>query len=335
MGVILYETLTGQSPIGLFSLPSSFGMGISELWDPIVERLLQNNTQLRYQSYEDLLTDIELGLKIEFDEESSAQEKGKSSKGEKVGLTPIKRSVTPPGMVYIPQAEFFVGSSACGEDSLPQHVCRTDGFYMDRNSITNVQFQKFILETDYVTDLEQKGMGLVWSNGDWIEAPGISWINPTGNPIPDGFDKHPVVQVSHKDAVAYAEWAGRRLPTEQEWEYAASGGQKDLLYPWGSQISPMHANFSSDGTVPVMRYQANAFGLYDMAGNVWEWSASWYTAYPGNLQENSNFGEKYRVVRGGAWMYDGSHCMIAFRNANMPDVCYPTLGFRTVCDFKG
>ncbi|MCB1135244.1 MAG: SUMF1/EgtB/PvdO family nonheme iron enzyme, partial [Chlamydiia bacterium] len=97
-------------------------------------------------------------------------------------------------------------------------------------------------------------------------------------------------------------------------------------------ISRYHANYASTGTTAVMAYPANSQGLHDMIGNVWEWTDSWYLSYPGNPKPSPHFGEKYRVVRGGAWMYDGSHCQSAYRNANQPERCYPTVGFRTVRD---
>ena len=154
-----------------------------------------------------------------------------------------------------------------------------------------------------------------------------------GKPIPN-LGQHPVTQITYDDAVAYAEWLGHRLPEEWEWEYSALAGEKDKLFPWGNDISPANANYGSDCTSEVMKYSPNDFGLFDMAGNVWEWTNSWYMAYPGNHQENSYFGEKYKVVRGGAWMYDGAHCMSSYRNANQPDRAYPTVGFRTVLNFK-
>jgi formylglycine-generating enzyme len=135
--------------------------------------------------------------------------------------------------------------------------------------------------------------------------------------------------VTCEDAKAYASWAGRRLPTELEWEYSATGGKKHSRYPWGDTITPSQANYSTDSTSPVTRYQPNSFGLYDLSGNVWEWTDSWYDAYPGNEKTNSHFGEKYKVIRGGAWFYDAKHCMISYRNANDPSHAYPTVGFRT------
>ena len=150
----------------------------------------------------------------------------------------------------------------------------------------------------------------------------------------EDFYNHPVVQVSYADAEAYACWLKRRLPTEEEWEYAAAGKERSPKYPCGEEISRSQANYGSKGTCAVMGYSPNGYGLYDMPGNVWEWTSSWYKAYPGNIvggEESENFGEKYRVVRGGAWMYDDVQCMTSYRNASDPSQPYPTVGFRTVC----
>lgn len=334
LGVMIYEMFTGEIPFGKFPPLSKRRLDISPFWDEILLKCLQYDVDKRYTTareiLDELLKNFDEGIETE-----GIENVVKIPLGEPVKEKAMKGrdSLTPPGMVYIPAGSFFVGSAECGEDALPQHECSTPGFYIDRVPVTNGQFSRFVQETGYLTEAEEGEGAPLWGDGVWKILPGISWRSPAGQTLPQDFDLHPVTQVTYADALAYAEWLGRRLPTEQEWEYAARGGQKDIHYPWGNTITRSNANFSGESTTPVMYYQANGYGLYDIAGNVWEWSSSWYDAYPGNATENPHFGEKYKVVRGGAWMYDGFHCMVSYRNANQPENCYPTLGFRTAYDF--
>lgn len=244
-----------------------------------------------------------------------------------------RMGLTPPAMVFLPQATFLVGSESAGSDALPQHEEQTRGFYIDRAPVTVGQFRQFVEETGYKTDAEKNRGAPLLLEGEWRIMEGVCWKNPTAKPPPDDFSLHPVTQVTYNDAMAYCEWLGRRLPTEQEWEYAAKGGQSITRYPWGDAESTAHAHVGGEATKAVMQYQANGYGLYDMAGNVWEWTGSYYQPYPGNQMHNPHFGTEYRVVRGGCWLHHLSHCIVAFRNANQPDRCYPTIGFRTVADF--
>ena len=338
VGVILYEALTNRLPSGRYDPPSALRPDLPKGWDAILERCLQYLPELRYSSIEALRKELKetLGEGMEVEptivsfeqpEEEPGLEEAAEESQERFGLTP-------PGMVYIPAGNFIVGSTDCGDDASPSHECSSPGFYIDRTPVTNAQFAQFVNETGYVTEVEQGEGGPIWIDGEWRVVPGINWRNPSGQRHPESFEWHPVTQVSYADAKAYCDWCGRRLPTEQEWEYAALGGQRDVRFPWGNTISAANANYNSEGTSEVMLYPANGYGLYDMAGNVWEWTDSWYQAYPGNMRSNPHFGESYRVVRGGSWMYDGAHCMVSHRNANQPDRSYPTLGFRTVWDFQ-
>ncbi len=332
LGVMIYEMFTGKVPVGRFPSLKQLRPELPEGWDVLVNRCLQTSPERRYPSAEAMQAVLQgLFAGADIDAEEGAEEVlvdvNSTSAAPKE-----RRSLTPRGMIYIPAGSFFVGSGNCGEDALPQHSCTTPGFYMDRTPVTNEQFEQFVAKTGHVTDAERQGEAAVFMNGEWKVLPGISWRNPMGTKLPGDFPRHPVTQVSWADAAAYAKWLGRRLPTEQEWEYAARGGQKDVKYPWGNIISRSQANYASEGTCAVMNYQANGYGLYDMIGNAWEWTSSSYLPYPGNLVANSNFSEQYKVVRGGAWMYDAFHCMISYRNANQPDRPYPTLGFRTLSD---
>ena len=158
--------------------------------------------------------------------------------------------------------------------------------------------------------------------------------------IESGYAKHPVVGVSWYGATAYAKWVGKRLPTEAEWEIAASSGFEDMIFPTGSQIERTQANFFSADTVNVMSYPPNRFGLYDMAGNVYEWCQDWYdyTYYEHSCQEPENpkgpLQGVYRVLRGGCWksLHDDLRC--AHRHRNNPGTINKTYGFRCAADVK-
>lgn len=235
----------------------------------------------------------------------------------------------PAGMVWVPGGEFSMGSinpvgldsggSLAMNDARPVHRVYVDGFFMDATEVTNAEFAKFVQATGYITTEERKP--------DPAEFPGVpvsellagsSVFTPPGQPVPlnnyllwwkyigganwqhpegpqssiAGKENYPVTQVSWEDAAAYAKWAGKRLPTEAEWEFAARGGQAGNLYPWGNQLRPdgkwmanifegsfPNSDNGSDGyagIAPVKQYPANNYGLYDIAGNVWEWCSDWY-----------------------------------------------------------
>ncbi|MEO7717040.1 MAG: formylglycine-generating enzyme family protein [Capsulimonas sp.] len=226
----------------------------------------------------------------------------------------------PAGMVWIAPGRFQMGSdNAMFPDAQPVHPVTLDGFFIDRNLVTNAQFSRFIRATHYVTVAEQRPdpklfpgvpadklvpgavvfappshpVALDDASQWWRYVPGANWRHPEGpkSSIAKRMD-HPVVQVCWDDAAAYAKWAGKRLPTEAEWEYAARGGLSQKPYVWGDTFKPhsrtmantFQGNFPDrnthedgyTGTSPVGKFPPNGFGLYDMAGNVWEWCADWY-----------------------------------------------------------
>ena len=157
--------------------------------------------------------------------------------------------------------------------------------------------------------------------------------SPRINPAWEGLD-HPIVNLTWDKASAYCQWAGGRLPTEAEWEYAARGGKQGLTYPWGDEISPENAKYASnDGTTPVGSYPSNGFGLYDMVGNVWEWCGDWYDkSYYSNVPEKDPQGPRrsvnQRVIRGGAWV-NGHWCLRAsVRGGSRPGSGSSVVGFR-------
>lgn len=206
-------------------------------------------------------------------------------------------------MVLIPGGEFLMGEDGEADHS-PTHKVYVDSFYMDNYEVTNAQYYRFCKETE--TKLPE-----FWGMAEFHSGP--------------DFPDHPVVGISWSDAKAYAEWAGKRLPTEAEWEYAARGGLAGMNYPNGDEVDSTQANYSVNGvvkgTVPVGSYAPNAFGLYDMAGNVWEWVLDYYDGnyYKESPSKNPQGPEegKFRVIRGGSW-HSGPYCNRVYYRKALP-----------------
>lgn len=218
-------------------------------------------------------------------------------------------------MVHIPAGEFLYGDNL-ERVYLPE-------FWIDKTPVTNRQFARFVQATGYKTTAEQTGIGCANTGEKWEDVVGADWQHP-GGPATDIHDKadHPVVQVSWADAAAYAAWAGKRLPTEQEWEKAARGTD-GRLYPWGNQM-PTHALCNFDkyekGTTPVGQSSPQGdspYGCVDMAGNVWEWTSS----------DDEKDG---KVLRGGGWSHPAENVRSALPSPHHPDDRYDTDGFRCV-----
>lgn len=194
---------------------------------------------------------------------------------------------SPNEMVLIPAGEFIRGTNQRLSDEGPQHTASLPDFHIDKYEVTNLQYQRFI-------DATQR------KSPDHFE-------NRT---FPPGKADHPVTFVTWHDAKAYCEWAGKRLPTDQEWEKAARGTD-GRTYPWGNVFdinkvnSPVRwTTLKLEGdTTPVGVFEGGVspYGVYDMSGNVWEWTESWYKAYPGNTKPTENYGEKYKTLKGGSW----------------------------------
>jgi len=234
----------------------------------------------------------------------------------------------PEGMVYIPAGNFIMGSSSGGSNEKPQHNVYLDAYFIDQYEVTNSEYYIF------------------WEATGKTHTPGGSWADIAVEK-PD----HPVVYVSWEDAQAYAEWAGKRLPTEAEWEKAARGTDA-RIYPWGDDFNmdiggaTVHANYGDGGSVdgyngtsPVGSFPTGAgiYGCSDMAGNVWEWVADWYdSAYYSKSPVNNPLGPgsgTYRVLRGGSWSYGTNYLRCASRYYNTPTA--PELlrcGFRCAQD---
>jgi formylglycine-generating enzyme required for sulfatase activity len=309
----------------------------------------------------------------------------------------------PRGMVWIPGGEFSMGAGdprgapEGGSDALadarPIHRVHVDGFWMDRTEVTNAEFAAFVRATGYVTVAERApspaevpgaapedlvagsavfvppegavplGDSLRW----WRYTPGANWRHPLG-PDSDltGRDDYPVVHVAYADAAAYAAWAGKRLPTEAEFEFAARGGLAGRKFPWGDDLRPqgrfMANTFQGhfpdrdnrgdgwNGIAPVAKFPPNRYGLYDIAGNVWEWCSDWYRpdtyaklAALGHVAKNprgpsdgfdpAEPGVPKRVQRGGSFLCSSQFCaryLVGSRGRGEPASAAGHLGFRCV-----
>lgn len=287
------------------------------------------------------------------------------------------------GMTYIPGGTFVMGSDSkyARNNERPAHVVKINPFWMDKTDVTNAQFAAFVAATGYVTTAEKKpdwetlkvqvlpdtpkpaeeslvpgAMVFVGTKHPvplddpaqwWQFVPGADWRHPQGpGSSIAGKDDHPVVQVSYEDALAYAKWAGKRLPTEAEWEFAARGGLREKDFSWGNNAAPNgkrmaniyagkqfpvvdEAAQAKIGTSKVGSYPPNGYGLYDMAGNAWQWVADWYrvdaftlaannrvTVNPQGPPDSYDNAHAYepvnapkRVIRGGSFLCDPNFCM--------------------------
>jgi serine/threonine-protein kinase len=253
--------------------------------------------------------------------------------------------------VLVPEGAFDMGSSDWSTGDGPAHTVTLDAFWIDRTEVTNAMFARFVADSQHVTDAETKG-GFVLdaAQGKWQGTWGATWRSPSGpgsdsSSLPD----HPVAQVSWSDADAYCRWAGRRLPTEAEWEKAARGTD-GRTNPWGSGppagnllnfgdknlVRPEWANVSVDDgyafTSPVEQYPdgASPYGALDMAGNVSEWVADWYGDYPAEPQANPTgpASGEYRVHRGGSWVSVDDVCSTYRGHFNPAEHWFDDIGFR-------
>lgn len=216
-------------------------------------------------------------------------------------------------MVEIPGGSFIFGSDKGEPDEAPAQEMELPAFEIDMFEVTNADFRAFVEATGYVTDAEARG------DRGW-------------QAYAEGKDRHPVVKVSWNDAVAFCQWAGKRLPTEAEWEKAARGTD-GRIYPWDNQWDPTKVNgkdYGLRGTAVVGSFGAGAspYGAHDMAGNVWEWTADWYKAYPGSPYQDPYYGERFRVLRGGGWFETQENLRTANRSANIPEAANDDIGFR-------
>jgi len=310
-------------------------------------------------------------------------------------------------MVWIPGGEFSMGSTVESEslcslpgvtrDALPVHRVYVDGFWMDATELTNAEFERFVNATGYITVAERTPTKEEFPTAPpenlvagstvftptkntvalddyyqwWRYQPGANWRHPEGpQSTIKSKEKYPVVQIAYDDAVAYAKWAGKRLPTEAEWEFAARGGLTGKLYSWGDDFRPNDKPMANTyqgkfpvkdtgadgfaGLAPVASFTPNAYGLYDVAGNAWEWVNDWYrTDYYAELAraggvarnpkgpESSNDpaepGSKKRVQRGGSYLCTDQYCsryMVGTRGKGEVSTASNHLGVRLVMESK-
>ncbi len=309
------------------------------------------------------------------------------------------------GMVFIEGGSFEMGgdNDQASEDEYPKHKVEVNSFYMDITEVTNAQFEQFVDATGYKTIAERKpdweelkktlppgspkpadsilvAASLVFRSTSgpvnlndysqwWAWEKGADWQHPEGPKSSiKGRENFPVVHISWDDAVAYCKWAGKRLPTEAEWEYAARGGKGNVIYPWGNEgvnigkakTNSWEGNFpyrntTKDGFVksaPVKSFEPNPYGLYDMAGNVWEWCSDWYhhdyykelagktTKNPQGPATSYDPDEPYakkKSLRGGSFLCNDAYCSgyrVARRMKSTPDTSLEHTGFRCVRDAK-
>ena len=245
----------------------------------------------------------------------------------------IDVSETP--MVLIPAGEFEMGdpSGEGDSDELPVHTVYLDDFYIDKYEVTNSQYAAFLNSYGENTDSSGKILLGIGDAECLIEQSGGSYR------AKPGYETHPVIRVTWNGAKAYAEFYGKRLPTEAEWEKSARGGLVGKLYPWGNVISHDDANYAGtggrdtwSGTSPVGSFAPNGYGLYDMAGNVWDWCADWhdgdyYSSSPDSNPKGPSSGKK-RVLRGGSWYYYGIYLQCASRSFEVPNKADFRYGFR-------
>ena len=260
------------------------------------------------------------------------------------------------GMVLIKGGKFLMGTDDGMPFEAPVHQVQVKSFWMDRHEVTVAEFAKFVAATGYKTEAERLGWSGAFDikSGVWKKTAGADWLHPEGPASKPGGNE-PVCQISWNDAAAYAKWAGKRLPTEAEWEFAARGGLAQKRYSWGDDLRPngkpvanwWQGNFpdrntAEDGFItraPVESFPPNAFGLYDVTGNVWEWCADWYKDdyYVSSIHDNPTGPDSgaERVIRGGSWMCAENFCnnyRVAARSHATPDSGMNNLGFRCVRD---
>jgi formylglycine-generating enzyme len=307
------------------------------------------------------------------------------------------RTAPRPGMIWLPGGTFRMGSDRFYPQEAPVHRVAVDGFWIDATPVTNRQFKEFVKATDHVTVAETApdpkdypgalphmllAGSLVFSPpphpvdlGDWSQwwlfLKGADWRHPYGPKSNiNGLDNHPVVHVAHADALAYARWAGKDLPTEAEWEFAARGGLDGADYAWGDELAPggahrantwqgqfPHENLAHDGfarTSPVKAFPPNGYGIHDMIGNVWEWTADWYSprheadapkvcCIPRNPRggdweascdpDQPQIRIPRKVIKGGSHLCAPNYCQRyrpAARHAEAVDTSTSHLGFRCV-----
>ncbi|NDD58012.1 MAG: serine/threonine protein kinase [Chlamydiae bacterium] len=367
-GLIVYYLFMRELPSGFFEMPSQRFSDLQGDWDRLISLCLQSNPTKRPTQLSNLVKEVRTGVSPKEEKFTPASEEIFSN-AKKEPIYTLKLNLKPqeiarpqfepdPGaifqtesvvmkyqpatqemknldpimseMVIIPGGSFYRGSNHGVRDESPRHQIHLDPFAMDVHPVTNEQFVRF---------LEVMGGEKDANNSDMIRLR-ESRIKRSGGKlnIESGYSRHPVVGVTWYGAIAYARWIGKRLPSEAEWEVAACGGMEDVIYPTGKNIERPQANFFSSDTTSVMSYPPNNYGIFDMAGNVYEWCNDWYDYhyYNASVQEPDNpkgpLQGVYRVLRGGCWKSLKEDLRCAHRHRNNPGVMNGTYGFRCVAD---
>ena len=276
------------------------------------------------------------------------------------GLSPARAAASPrppagvdvpAGMVYVPGGVTRVGAEDGAPEERPVFEAEVAPFFMDRHPVTVAQFRAFVEATGHTTDAERLGDAgvLDLDTGEWRLVRGATWRHPLGPDGPPAPDDHPVTQVSWHDATAYARWAGKRLPTEVEWEHAARGARDARdRYAWGRSLADggrPRANTwqgtaaaPADGyalTSPVGAFGTTALGLADMGGNVWEWTADWFRPYAERDAAFAPGPQSERAQRGGSFLCSPDYChgyRVSARSHATPETALFHVGFRCVRD---
>lgn len=361
-GILAYYMLTGEFPEGIFAFPSEVQPHLRWNWDGLIRLCLQYNPEKRPEVLSPLLESVRIAsspstTSIAFSSELKTSEDtlrpiihGPTIERPNTDIDPsaifhidttVKNYVPESkevaniqplltDMVVIRGGSFYRGSLDGNRDEMPRHLVHLNSFAIDIHPVTNEQFVRF---------LEVMG-GEKDSNHNDIIRLRDSRIKRSGGrlSIESGYAKHPVVGVTWYGAIAYAKWVGKRLPTEAEWEIAARGGLDHALYPTGDEIEKTEGNFFSSDTTAVMSYAPNPYGLFDMAGNVYEWCQDWYgyNYYEVSVQEPDNprgpLQGVYRVLRGGCWKSLKEDLRCSRRHRNNPGTVNGTYGFRCGAD---
>lgn len=338
-GVVIYFLLMGHYPQGAFDLPST---RYNRSWDDLVVQCLQIDPDKRPLWLRPLIKSLGPKGKVLLKPQQLQRPEYDPDPAAAFHVDPVIATYVPKKnegnqrdplltqVAIIPGGTYSRGNVQGARDEMPRHAIHLNSFAMDIHSVTNEQFIRF---------LEVMGGEKDANNNDIIRLRDSRIKRVSGKlSIESGYAKHPVVGVTWYGAVAYAAWVGKRLPTEAEWEIASLGGLEKAEYPTGETIDRSKANFFSSDTTPVMSYSPNGYGLYDMAGNVYDWCQDWYgyNYYEVSVQEPDNpkgpLQGVYRVLRGGCWKSLKEDMRCAHRHRNNPGSMNGTYGFRCATD---
>lgn len=346
-GQIAYFLMTKEWPEGYFPLPTEINLKLDKKWDEFIKGCLHHKPSKRFGSFFDICALLEkykaqpcilkpiikpqIVERPEFEPNPGQIFQQELIVAKYMPQTKATSDIEPllSEMIVIPAGEYERGSTTGSRDEMPKHKVQLSAFALDIHPVTNEQFVRF---------LEVMGGEKDAQNNDMIRLKDSRIKRVAGKlMIESGYAKHPVVGISWYGAQAYAKWIGKRLPTEAEWEVAASC-MKNYQYPTGENIEKSVANFFFSDTTPVMSYKPTEIGLYDMAGNVYEWCSDWYGVHYYEVSMQEPYNPKgpvqgvYRVLRGGCWKSLKEDLRVSHRHRNNPFAVNSTYGFRCAAD---